>query len=100
MRWKGLLRGRISRNLHFNVLQKYQHRGIGSALLDKAEQMCRAVGRVSLAVGLHSGYGRAQRLYVQRGYLLDGSGVWYQGKNLEEYAACCNDDDLVLYMKE
>ena len=84
----------------FNVLQKYQRRGIGRALLDKAEQMCQAAGRVSLAVGLHSGYGRAQRLYVQRGYLPDGSGVCYRVKNLEEYAVCCNDDDLVLYMSK
>ena len=50
------------------------------------------------AVGVHSGYGPAQRIYVKRGYVFDGSGVWYQGKQLEQYAPCCNDDDLVLFM--
>ena len=54
--------------------------------------------QVYLAVGVHSGYGAAQRLYVKRGYVFDGSGVWYQGKQLEQYAPCVNDDDLVLFM--
>lgn len=49
-------------------------------------------------VGVHSGYGPAQRLYVKRGYNFDGSGVWYQGKQLDQYAPCVNDDDLLLYM--
>jgi len=30
----------------------------------------------------------------------DGSGVWYQGKQLEQYAPCCNDDDLLLFMSK
>ena len=37
---------------------------------------------VSLAVGLHTGYGQAQRLYIKRGYIPDGTGVWYQGQTL------------------
>ena len=28
----------------------------------------------------------------------DGSGVWYKGKQLEQYAPCVNDDDLLLYL--
>lgn len=55
---------------------------------------------VYLAVGVHSGYGAAQRIYVKRGYIPDGSGVWYQGKQLEQYAPCCNDDDLLLFMSK
>jgi hypothetical protein len=51
-----------------------------------------------LAVGVHSGYGPAQRMYVKRGYNFDGSGVWYKGKQLEQYAPCINDDDLLLYL--
>ena len=31
---------------------------------------------IYLGVGLHSGYGSAQRMYVKRGYIPDGSGVW------------------------
>lgn len=84
----------------FNVLIKYQRKGIGTALMDAAENLCVHAGRVCLAVGLHSGYGQAQRMYIKRGYLFDGSGVWYQGKQLEQYAPCVNDDDLVLYLSK
>lgn len=54
--------------------------------------------KVYLAVGVHSGYEPAQRMYVKRGYNFDGSGVWYKGKQLEQYAPCINDDDLLLYL--
>lgn len=30
----------------------------------------------------------------------DGTGVWYQNKQLEQYAACCNDDDLLLFLSK
>lgn len=85
----------------FNVLQKYQRRGFGSRILDTAERLA-ALGSdtVVLGVGLHSGYGPAQRLYVKRGYLPDGSGVWYRDKPLDQYAPCENDDDLVLYLSK
>jgi GNAT superfamily N-acetyltransferase len=85
----------------FNVLEKYQRRGIGSKILDVAEQLARQhCCCVSLGVGLHHGYGSAQRMYIKRGYIPDGSGVWYQNKQLEQYALCVNDDDLILYMKK
>lgn len=41
---------------------------------------------VCLGVGLHSGYGAAQRMYVLRGYVPDGSGVWYEGRVWDQYA--------------
>ena len=75
------------------------NKGIGNRLLDAAEQEASKISdKVYLAVGVHSGYGPAQRMYVKRGYNFDGSGVWYQGKQLEQYAPCVNDDDLLLYM--
>ena len=55
---------------------------------------------VFLCVGLHSGYGSAQRMYAIRGYVPDGSGAWYNGRALEPGAACQNDDELVLYMSK
>ena len=76
-------------------------KGIGSRLLEIAEaEAARRADRVCLAVGVHSGYGPAQRLYVKRGYNFDGSGVWYRGKPLEQYAPCVNDDDLLLFMSK
>jgi GNAT superfamily N-acetyltransferase len=82
----------------FNVLIKYQKRGIGNTILDIAESLAEDKSNyVSLSVGLHSGYGTAQRMYVKRGYIPDGTGVWYRGKPLEPYSTCENDDDLTLY---
>ncbi len=85
----------------FGVLQKYRQHGIGTKLMDAAEEIAgRYADTVCLGVGLHQGYGSAQRMYVKRGYVPDGSGVWYAGRICEPYSACCNDDDLVLYFSK
>ena len=55
---------------------------------------------VCLGVGLHSGYGAAQRMYVLRGYVPDGSGVWYEGRVWDQYAPCVNDDELNLFLSK
>ncbi|MCM1988516.1 GNAT family N-acetyltransferase [Oceanirhabdus seepicola] len=82
----------------FNVLIKYQRRGVGSKIMDVTEALAKeSCDYVSLSVGLHSGYGTAQRMYVKRGYVPDGTGVWYKGKQLEPYTQCENNDDLTLY---
>ncbi len=85
----------------FGVLAKYRNKGVGSKLMDIAEQVAsRYSDIVYLGVGLHSGYGSAQRMYIKRGYIPDGNGVWYQDKICEPYAHCCNDDELVLYLSK
>ena len=85
----------------FGVLEKYRRQGIGSKLMDIAEKIASEYSNiVYLGVGLHHGYGSAQRMYVKRGYIPDGTGVWYGEKICEQYADCCNDDDLVLYMSK
>lgn len=85
----------------FNVLEKYQKHGIGNKLLDVAEDIARKLNnRVGLGVGLHSGYGPAQRIYVKRGYIPNGDGVWYKDKILEPHEKCCNDNELVLYLSK
>lgn len=85
----------------FGVLEKYRRQGIGNKLMDIAEKIASEYSNiVYLGVGLHHGYGSAQRMYVKRGYIPDGTGVWYGEKVCEQYADCCNDDDLVLYMSK
>ena len=60
----------------FGVLVKYRNHGIGSKLMDVAEQIAaNASDTVFLGVGLHNGYGSAQRMYVKRGYIPDGTGA-------------------------
>lgn len=85
----------------FGVLEKYRRQGIGTVLMDVAEEIAiKYANIVYLGVGLHSGYGSAQRMYIKRGYLPDGSGVWYRDKICKPYDECKNDDDLVLYLSK
>ena len=83
------------------VLEKYRRNGIGNKLMDIAEEIAsRHSDTVYLGVGLHNGYGSAQRMYIKRGYIPDGTGVWYGEKVCPQYADCCNDDDLILYLSK
>ena len=85
----------------FNVFESFQNQGIGNLLLEEAEKRVRLVSdKVTLGVGLHSGYGPAQRLYMKRGYIPDGTGVWYRNQPLEMNATIQNNDDLVLYLSK
>ena len=85
----------------FGVLEKCRRKGIGGKLMDAAEKAAARYGdTVYLGVGLHSGYGAAQRMYVKRGYVPDGSGVWYGETVCPAYADCRNDDGLVLYLSK
>lgn len=86
----------------FGVLEKYRRKGIGGRLMDTAEKIAAEYAdTVYLGVGLHSGYGSAQRMYVKRGYIPDGSGVWYKDKVCTPYDTIyVNDDDLVLYLSK
>ncbi|HWQ57805.1 MAG TPA: GNAT family N-acetyltransferase [Clostridia bacterium] len=85
----------------FGVLEKYRRRGVGGRLMDAAEAIAfTKADTVYLGVGLHSGYGSAQRMYVKRGYVPDGSGAWYGDRVCEPYVSCRNDDDLVLYLSK
>ena len=85
----------------FNVFEPFQNQGIGNLLLEEAEKRVELVSiKVSLGVGLHSGYGPAQRLYIKRGYIPDGTGVWYRNQPLEMNATSQNNDDLVLYLSK
>ena len=85
----------------FNVFEPFRNQGIGNQLLEEAEKRVKFVSsKVTLGVGLHLGYGPAQRLYIRRGYIPDGTGVWYRNKSLEIGASCQNDNDLVLYLSK
>ena len=85
----------------FNVFEPFQNQGIGNLLLEEAEKRVRIISdKVTLGVGLHSGYGPAQRLYIKRGYIPDGSGVWYQNHQPAMNAVCEDIGELVLYLSK
>ena len=85
----------------FNVFEPFQNQGIGNLLMEEAEKRVKLISdKVTLGVGLHSGYGPAQRLYIKRGYIPDGTGVWYQNHRPAMNAVCEDIGDLVLYLSK
>jgi len=88
--------------MDLNVLPSFRKCGIGSYLLECAEQeAARQSDYVGIGVGLYGGadggYGAAQRLYVKRGYIPDGKGVTYHYQPAEPGHVYPLDDELVLW---
>ena len=87
--------------IDLGVFKKYRKLGIGTVLLQVAEQIAKKYAdTVIIGVGLHRDYGSAQRMYIKHGFIPDGSGIWWQGKPLAPYADLKNDDELALYMSK
>jgi GNAT superfamily N-acetyltransferase len=82
----------------FNVLADRRRRGIGTALMNAAEQAIVSAGyqRAGIGVGLYADYGAAQRLYVKRGYIPDGAGIMVGTRPPRPGTTVRVDDDLVL----
>ena len=96
-KWGGLGNQGIPGVVDLKVLEPYRKKGIGNRLMDVAEEIAGAYGdKVYLDVCLNSDYGAAQRLYIKRGYLPDGKGVYYEEKICPVDAPCKNDDELTL----
>lgn len=82
-----------------NVLPGHRRHGVGAALLDRLEATAGERSPVvGLGVGLHQGYGAAQRLYVRRGYVPDGRGVMYDNAPVAEGATVPIDDAATLML--
>lgn len=81
----------------FGVVERVQRQGIGTVLMDIAERLAFEKGDiVTLGVGLHAGYGIAQRMYAKRGYIPDGKGAYYDESVCTPYSSYCLDDSLLL----
>jgi GNAT superfamily N-acetyltransferase len=82
----------------FNVLQKYRRLGVGRMLMDEAERrMAERSPIAGIGVGVTADYGAAQVLYVKRGYVPDGRGLFQNGQHVRPGEQVRADDSLVLY---
>jgi ribosomal protein S18 acetylase RimI-like enzyme len=82
----------------FNVFIRCRRRGIGTALLDEAERRIAQRSAVAgIGVGLPPDYGPAHILYVRRGYIPDGRGLWQAGHVLQYGDSAIVNDDLALF---
>ena len=82
-----------------NVVTRSRRQGVASRLMDRAEQLIATRSPIAgIGVGLHPGYGPAQRMYVLRGYVPDALPLTYHDAPVGEYQAVVLDDDLVLHL--
>jgi GNAT superfamily N-acetyltransferase len=83
----------------FNVLPKFRRLGIGTQLMDRAEnEIAKVSATAGIGVGLTPDYGGAQRLYVLRGYVPDGHGLHYRGHYVKYGEEITVDDNMALYL--
>lgn len=96
-KWGGLGGKGIPGIVDLIVFEEFRGRGIAGKLLEVAEKIAAEYhDSVYLDVVLSSRYGKAQRLYVKRGYVPDGKGAYYQESVCPMNAPCKNDDQLTL----
>jgi GNAT superfamily N-acetyltransferase len=82
----------------FNVLPHLRRRGIGSRLMDEAEHViAERSPEAGIGVGMDPDYGPAQRLYVKRGYVPDGRGLYTDDRPVAWGETVTVDDGLVLH---
>ncbi len=68
----------------FNVLMAQQRKGVGTALMDRAEARISERSKTAgICVGLDADFGAAQVMYARRGYIPDGREIQYDGKQLK-----------------
>ena len=60
-----------------NVVEEFQRRGIGTALITEAERIVAGAGKpvIGIGVGQTPDYAAAQRLYPKLGYVYNGRGI-------------------------
>ncbi len=90
---------KIPEVVDFNVLKKFQRKGIGTALMDEAEARIKRVSPYAgIGFGVPKDYGAAQILYIKRGYIPDGEGMLLDGKPLPYGTQVEISDGLVFYL--
>jgi ribosomal protein S18 acetylase RimI-like enzyme len=103
VRWKArylpFREAQIPEITDFNVLPRFQRRGIGTRLMDEAENRIKQVSQqAGIGVGMTRDYGAAQRMYVLRGYVPDGWGLMDNGIAVEFGKQLTVNDELALYL--
>jgi GNAT superfamily N-acetyltransferase len=83
----------------FNVLPKFRRMGIGTQLMDRAENEIAKVSSIAgIGVGMTADYGAAQKLYARRGYIPDGLGMHWRDHHVQYHEDIVVDNDLALYL--
>lgn len=79
------------------VFPELRRRGVGSVLMEEAERRVAVESdTVGVAVGLSSAHGAAHVFLAGRGYVPDGKGVTYRGREVDAGATVAVDEGLLL----
>jgi ribosomal protein S18 acetylase RimI-like enzyme len=102
IKWKSsyplFFTNKIPEIVDLNVLIKYRRMGIGNKLMDKAEEMIKEQSDFAgIGVGLFPDYGPAQIMYIKRGYVPDGKGIYKKNSYVKFGETVIIDDDIVLH---
>jgi len=84
-----------------SVLPAFQRRGIGSKLMDEAEKRIFEQSDIAgIGFGISADYGAAQRLFIRRGYIPDGHGLFGNGQYIQERSTVQVDDCAIYLTKK
>ena len=102
IKWKSGYPSFTNRNIpeinDLRVLKEFRRHGIATTLVDEAER--RIFERspvVGIGVGMYADYGPAQRMYILRGYVPDGRGLYHNNTPVVPGQDVPVDDALVLH---
>ncbi|MGB1243665.1 MAG: GNAT family N-acetyltransferase [Chitinophagales bacterium] len=83
----------------FNVLQKFQRAGIGTQLMNEAENRIQKVANYAgIGFGVTEDYGAAQVLYFNRNYKPDGRGLVRDSKSIKLGEIITIDHSIVFHL--
>ncbi|MDR3205139.1 MAG: GNAT family N-acetyltransferase [Deltaproteobacteria bacterium] len=89
---------KIPEIVDLNVLIKYRRMDFGNKLMNKAEEIIKEQSDFAgIGVGLLSEYGAAQIMYIKRGYIPDGNGIYKKNSYIKFGESVKIDDDVILY---
>ena len=102
IKWKSGYPPFANRNIpeinDLRVLKEFRRHGIATALVDEAEKrIFEHSPIVGIGVGMYADYGPAQRMYILRGYVPDGRGLYHGSTPVVPGQDVCVDDSLVLH---
>ena len=81
------------------VRPDYRRQGIGSILMDEAEKRIFERSDVSgIGFGISADYGPAQHMFVKRGYVPDGRGLWSSEKGYICEFSTVQVDDCAIFL--
>ena len=83
-----------------NVVPQARRQGLGERLVQTCENeaIARNKKQIGISVGLHPGFGQAQRLYIRLGFVPDGYGVAYDEHTVTPGEMRSVDDFLAIKM--